>query len=93
MPCDLWFVGVFEGEEVVFDVIMMIRLSFDIQIQDVRHLENGSLKSVALFHKTHENESVTKKCITYTESRIQLEDLVLYKEPDFKKPTSWMNCD
>ena len=80
--------GVFEGEEVVFDVIMMIRLSFDIQTQDVHHLESGSFKSVALFHKTHVNEPVTKKFITYTQSRIQLEDLILYKEPDFKQPTS-----
>ena len=79
--------GAFEGEEVVFDVILMIRLSFDIQIQNVRHLESGSFKSVALFHKTHENEPVTKVYNLYPKQNTTKRSS-LYIEPYLKQPTS-----
>ena len=36
----LWFVGVFGAEVVIHNVILMIRFSFELQLQDGRHLEN-----------------------------------------------------
>ena len=41
----LWFVGVFGSEEVICYAILMIRFNLDIQIQDGRHLQNGSFQT------------------------------------------------
>ena len=44
VPCDLCFVGVFGGKEIIYDVSLMIRLGLNLQMQDDHHVANGLCK-------------------------------------------------
>ena len=49
-PCDLRFVGYLGSNKSFF----MLFWWLDIQIQDGRHLQNGGVKRLTLFHRSHE---------------------------------------
>ena len=42
VACDLWYVWIFWGDDVVFDNILLIIFSFGLQMQGGRHLEKES---------------------------------------------------
>ena len=68
MPHGLWFRGVFAGEEVIVDVILMIALGFDHQIQDVCHLQKMEFQTVSPNTQNTWKYVSLKKLITFNQS-------------------------
>ena len=82
--------GIFWVEEVIFYVILMVSLSCDLHIPNVRQLENENFKRLALFHRTHQKLSASQSVISYTTAKpIQKIRCYIKNQTISKQHTEW----